>query len=128
MMRSTTAFFRLLLVTSIVCDLAAWTWRDIALTRALDPDRVKGDAELMITALLFVVFAVPLWRLWRWSGPFMAALTVLAIVGRLAQPMNVYGTNDGIMLLEIIAATCWGAMIAIVYSAEGRRLFTRRLI
>lgn len=126
-MASTITVFRALLVLSIICDLVAWTWRDVALTRALDPDRIKGDQALIITAVLFVVFAIPLWRQWRWSGVFMLALTALAIIGRLVQPTNVYSTNDAIMLLEIIAATTWGAMIAIVFSNEGRRLFVRGL-
>ncbi len=127
MLSSVTAF-RALLVLSILADLVAWTWRDVALTRELDPDRVKGDTALIVTAVLFVVFAIPLWRLWRWSGPLMIALTVLAVIGRLVQPVDPYSTNDAIMLLEIIAATAWGAMIAIVYSAEGRRAFARGLL
>lgn len=127
-MFTTVAAFRALLVLSIVTDLIAWTWRDVALTRELDPDRIKGDQALIVTAVLFVLFAIPLWRLWRWAGPMMLALTALAIAGRLTQPTNEWSTNDAIMLLEIIAATAWGAMIAIVYSSDGRRLFVRGLL
>ena len=126
----TTMFaFRLLLILSIVCDLAAWTWRDLEYTRVIADEmgRAKGDQTLLITAALFVLFATPLWRAWRLSGALMVALTALAIVGRLVRPADPYTTNDGIMLLEIIAATSWGAMLAMAYSAEGRRLFVRGL-
>ena len=82
----TTMFaFRLLLILSIVCDLAAWTWRDLEYTQLIADEmgRAKGDQTLLITAALFVLFAAPLWRAWRLSGALMIALTALAIVGRL---------------------------------------------
>ncbi|MEO1329975.1 MAG: hypothetical protein AAFW46_09955 [Pseudomonadota bacterium] len=123
------AWFRALLVGSIVCDLVAWTWRDLAYTRALEPELAKGDQTLLITAGVFLVGAVPLWRRWRWSGAFMVALTVLAVVGRLARPdFPPFTTNNAIMLLEILAATAWGAMLAIAYAPGTRALFDRDLL
>ena len=128
---STANVFRLLLVLSVIADLAAWTWRDYAYTRVIAEEaaRAKGDQALIVTAALFFLFAIPLWRLWRWSGALMIALTALAVVGRLAvAPTGAYTTNDAIMLLEIVAATTWGAMLAIVFGREGRTLFVRPLI
>lgn len=122
------AVFRLLLLVSIFSDLIAWTWRDLAYTRVLEPELAKGDQALIVTAVVFAIGAVPLWRLWRWSGVFMAALTVLAIVGRLSRWEPAYHTNDAIMLLEIIAATTWGAMLAITFLPGTRALFTAPLL
>lgn len=125
---SVIAAFRALLILSILCDLAAWIWRDLAYTRALEPALAKGDTALAITAALFLVFAIPLWRRWRGSAGLMIALTALAVIGRLVDPDTPWTTNNGIMILEIIAATAWGGMLAIVLMPESRRLFDRSLV
>lgn len=122
-------WFRALLVGSILCDLVAWTWRDLAYTRVLEPELAKGDQALAITAAVFLIGAIPLWRRWRWSGAFMVALTVLAVVGRLSRPeFPPFTTNNAILLLEILAATAWGAMLAICYLPGTRDLFDRDLL
>ncbi len=126
---SVLSWFRGLLALSILCDLIAWTWRDLAYTRALEPAQAKGDTALAVTAAVFLIGAVPLWRRWRWSGAFMVGLTALAVVGRLASPeFPPFTTNNAIMLLEIVAATAWGAMLAIVYAPGTRSLFDRDLL
>ncbi|MEO1502971.1 MAG: hypothetical protein AAFU68_01955 [Pseudomonadota bacterium] len=120
--------FRLLLAVSIICDLVAWTWRDIVYTRVLEPDLAKGDTALMVTDVLFVVFAAPPWRRWKGSAAFMIGLTALAVIGRLVDPATPWTTNNAIMILEIIAATTWGGMLAIVLMPESRKQFDRGLL
>lgn len=122
-------WFRVLLLGSILCDLVAWTWRDLAYTRVIEAEAAmaKGDQALLITAAVFLLGAIPLWRRWRWSGAFMLALTGLAILGRLVRPDDPFTTNNAIMLLEILAATAWGVMLAIVYGPGTRALFDRDL-
>ncbi|MEO1291968.1 MAG: hypothetical protein AAFV62_03915 [Pseudomonadota bacterium] len=119
--------FRLMLVASCLCDLVAWTWRDLAYTRALEPELARGDTALMVTAALFALGAIPLWRFWRWSGVYMLVLTAMAVLARLADATVPYTTNDGIVALEIIAATLWGGMIAYAYLPGTRDMFVHPL-
>ncbi|MCI4662900.1 MAG: hypothetical protein MRY63_13900 [Neomegalonema sp.] len=119
--------FRALLVLSCLSDLIAWTWRDLAFTRALEPELARGDAALMITAALFAIGAIPLWRLWRYSGVFMLVLTVAAVLARLPEASTAHTTSDGITALEIIAATAWGAMLAMALLPGTRAMFNRGL-
>lgn len=119
-------WFRGLLALSICCDLVAWTWRDVVYTRVLEPDLVKGDQELIITGALFVIGAVPLWLYWRYAPHFMVVLTALAVIGRITAWDTPYTITDGIIILEIIAATAWGAMLAIALVPGPNALFRRR--
>lgn len=125
---SVIAVFRLLLVVACVADLIAWTWRDVVFTRALHPEIARGDTNLLITAVAFALFAIPLWRRWRWSGVLMAVLTVLAVVDRVTRATVPHTTTDGITILEIIAATAWGVMLAIIFLPTTRDLFDQPLL